>query len=351
MAKKISGKIVLVPAGDSELAQSIALDLAKFGAHIVLVYQRSDLNKLKKQIEKLGSKCLLIEGPINNDILNRVIKEFNHLDILIHTISKKKMKDQSTTICLNMIVKNESSVIERCLNSVLPLIDSWVIVDTGSTDGTQKIIKKCLKSVPGELHQRKWVDFVSNRNEALELAKGKAEYTLLMDADDFLFYTEPFVLPKLDHDFYYIKSFIGPVQFGSRLLIKDSLDWVWEGQTQEIVTSKLAKRSQFITGLTKICTYEGFRAKDPLKFKKESNVLETAVHADPQNARNTYYLGESYRRDGNLEKALKIFEKRVKMGGSEEEIYLSYLEIGAINDCLKRDPALIEKSYKRGDHI
>ena len=44
-------------------------------------------------------------------------------------------------ICLNMIVKDESRVIRRCLESVKPLIDYWVIVDTGSTDGTQEIIK------------------------------------------------------------------------------------------------------------------------------------------------------------------------------------------------------------------
>ena len=37
------------------------------------------------------------------------------------------------TICLNMIVKNERPVIERCLNSVKEKIDYWVIVDTGST--------------------------------------------------------------------------------------------------------------------------------------------------------------------------------------------------------------------------
>jgi cellulose synthase/poly-beta-1,6-N-acetylglucosamine synthase-like glycosyltransferase len=48
------------------------------------------------------------------------------------------------TVCLNMIVKNESQVIEKCLASVKPLIDYWVIVDTGSTDKTQQIVKKCM---------------------------------------------------------------------------------------------------------------------------------------------------------------------------------------------------------------
>jgi glycosyltransferase involved in cell wall biosynthesis len=40
------------------------------------------------------------------------------------------------TICLNMIVKGESRVIQRALASVKHLIDYWVIVDTGSTDGS-----------------------------------------------------------------------------------------------------------------------------------------------------------------------------------------------------------------------
>src|SRR3972149_8399584 len=82
------------------------------------------------------------------------------------------------TVCLNMIVKNESKVIERCLKSVKPLIDYWVIVDTGSTDKTRQIISKFMSAIPGELHERPWVDFAHNRNEALHLAKGRGDYIL-----------------------------------------------------------------------------------------------------------------------------------------------------------------------------
>ena len=87
------------------------------------------------------------------------------------------------TVCLNMIVKNEARVIEKCLASVKPLIDSWVIVDTGSSDDTQSIIRKYMADLPGELHEKPWVNFAHNRNEALQLAKEKADYVLLIDAD------------------------------------------------------------------------------------------------------------------------------------------------------------------------
>ena len=59
------------------------------------------------------------------------------------------------TVCLSMIVKNEAPVIRRCLASVCPLIDSWVIIDTGSNDGTQEIIREYLRDIPGELHERR----------------------------------------------------------------------------------------------------------------------------------------------------------------------------------------------------
>ena len=96
------------------------------------------------------------------------------------------MNNLGQRICLNMIVKNEARVIRRCLDSVRPIIDRWIIVDTGSTDGTQDIIREHLRDLPGELHERTWRDFAYNRSEALDLARGQCDYTLIIDADDSL---------------------------------------------------------------------------------------------------------------------------------------------------------------------
>jgi glycosyltransferase involved in cell wall biosynthesis len=59
-----------------------------------------------------------------------------------------------------------------------------VIVDTGSTDGTQELIREALADLPGALIERPWVDFAHNRNEALAAARGRCDYILLIDADD-----------------------------------------------------------------------------------------------------------------------------------------------------------------------
>jgi len=112
------------------------------------------------------------------------------------------MTPNGKTICLNMIVKNEAATIRRCLDSVRRFIDCWVIVDTGSTDDTQRVIADALADLPGTLYERPWRDFGSNRSEALDLARGRADYLLVIDADEVMATDDGFALPPLDRDAY-----------------------------------------------------------------------------------------------------------------------------------------------------
>src|SRR5262245_27538846 len=56
----------------------------------------------------------------------------------------EQMLVRTKTIGLCMIVKNETKVIRQCLESTLPLIDYILVIDTGSTDGTQEMIRDFL---------------------------------------------------------------------------------------------------------------------------------------------------------------------------------------------------------------
>ena len=141
------------------------------------------------------------------------------------------------TVCLCMIVKNEAPVIARCIASVRPVITHWVIVDTGSTDGTQDIIRRELAGLPGKLYERPWKDFAHNRSEALELARPHGDYTLIIDADDTLDLPPDIRLPLLGEDCYTVDIRDGTLHYQRKQLVSNRLRWFYRGVLHEFIDS------------------------------------------------------------------------------------------------------------------
>src|SRR2546423_765429 len=127
------------------------------------------------------------------------------------------------SICLAMIVRDEAAVIERCVDSVRDHIDTWVICDTGSVDGTQDAIRRTLADLPGELHERPWVDFGHNRTELMRLARGKADYLFLLDAD-WTVTIEPGALDRLGAGSYMVRH-SGEFEFHNNRLGRGRPGW------------------------------------------------------------------------------------------------------------------------------
>lgn len=255
--------------------------------------------------------------------------------------------EERSTICLNMIVKNETKVIKRCLESVKPLIDYWVIVDTGSTDGTQQMIKEFMKDIPGELIERKWVDFAYNRNEALSLAKGKSDYIFFIDADDKLAIATDFKKQKLDKEGYYVNIKYSGMSYDRIQLIKSDAKWKWEGVVHEVLVSPTFFSSEFLKGVNMVIVGGGDRSHDPKKFKKDAKLLEKALIKDPNCARYRFYLAQSYKDAGMHKHAIKNYEKRVEMGGWDQEVFWSLYEIGLLQETLHMPEELVCKSYTK----
>jgi glycosyltransferase involved in cell wall biosynthesis len=253
------------------------------------------------------------------------------------------------TVCLNMIVKNESQVIEKCLASVKPLIDYYVIVDTGSTDNTQEVIKNCLKGIPGELHERPWVNFAHNRNEALAFAKDKGDYLLLIDADEFVEISEGFSLGKLDKDLYFIlvrQLDAGDVKRNG--LINNHLNWKWAGVIHEYLHCPDVKTSETLKGIRNICNSHPDKASgrskesSSAKYLRDAEVLQKALEDEPTNSRYAYYLGISYAAAERHDLAKKAFEKRIAMASNDvHETFMALYNLGLEQFRLKEyDPAL-----------
>lgn len=252
------------------------------------------------------------------------------------------------TISLCMIVKNEAHVIERCLSSVLPIIDHWVIVDTGSTDGTQQKIKDFFdrNGIKGELHERPWVDFGHNRSEALELCqKTDTDYAYMIDADEILVYEPGFDPMKfkenLNADLYNIFAQFGQTRYHRPQMTSNKKPFYYRGVLHEYVDCKepIGTRD-FARGFMNTPIQDGARSSDPEKYKKDAIKFEEALTSgkveEKDFNRYHFYMAQSYRDSQQWEKAFDSYLKRAELGGWNEEVFYSLYQAGRIAEILQK---------------
>lgn len=250
-----------------------------------------------------------------------------------------------STICLNMIVKDETPVLRRCLRSVKPFIDAWVIVDTGSSDGTQDLVREELAGLPGELHERPWVDFAANRSEAIRLAGRRCDYLYMIDADEELVLPEGWSRPPLEADAYTLQYRYGNLAYARISLVAARLPWRYEGVLHEYLECGTPTAGQPLDGPVVLCRPEGARSRDPEKFAKDARILEAALAHEPGHARYRFYLAQSYRDAGDLGRALEHYTLRAALGGWAEEVYIARLNIARLKERLEAAPAEVGRAY------
>lgn len=241
-----------------------------------------------------------------------------------------------------MIVKNESAVIERCLRSVRPHIHAWAISDTGSTDGTQDIIRKLMADMPGELIERPWVDFSTNRNEALELAKKHGDYALLIDADDTVVaerYPDPVA------DCYYVVNRMNDLVYRMPHLVRLSKGFFYRGVTHEALECLEPYSRANADGIVYLRGQDSARRVSGKKFLDDADLLLRGLRDEPTNARYQFYLAQSWRDAGRVREAIDAYEKRVAMKGWAEEVYYSQLQVGLLKERIGATYAEVVAAY------
>jgi glycosyltransferase involved in cell wall biosynthesis len=248
-----------------------------------------------------------------------------------------------STICLSMIVKDESHIIMECLESVAPHIDYWCICDTGSTDDTKKIITDFFeeKGIPGELHDKEWVNFSHNRCEALDACNGKTDYIFMIDADDRVIGDLKWPT-SMDQEGYEVKLKRGNLEWWRIQVFKNDGSWIYEGVLHEFPRIKENRPPQLqklfgdwsVEARTLGARNVGQTAVE--KYTKDAIMLEGALEDEPNNSRYQFYLAQSYFDSHQYEKAIESYQKRAAMGGWEEETYFSLYRIGLCNMLLEK---------------
>lgn len=239
------------------------------------------------------------------------------------------------SICLNMIVKNESHIICKTFDNILKYvpITYWVISDTGSTDNTIELIKSYWKekNIDGELVEHAWKDFGYNRTKALESAYNKTDYLLIFDADDS--FHGDFNLPAvLDKDSYNLKFGEG-FEYVRPLLVNNRRRWKFVGVLHEF----LSCCEQNTTGATIDGNYHvesgrtGNRSQDPKKYEKDAKVLEMACQTEKDTSltdRYAFYCAQSWKDAGEPDNAIQWYKKCLTLNNWYQEKYYSCLMIG-----------------------
>jgi Glycosyltransferases involved in cell wall biogenesis len=246
------------------------------------------------------------------------------------------------SLALVMMVKNEEKRITVSYDSVLGIVDSFVILDTGSQDKTIEITREyCTKhNITLHLLEAPFVDFSTSRNVLLDYADDKADYMVLLDCNDELrdghllrkfvnSYTETATAFSVTQNWWTGASL--ETYFNIRL-IKTKNQWRYKGVVHEHITCP--DRDKNLGKVPDIVIFQDRTKDDDKSFKRFSRdkvLLYNEWQRDPHEPRTLFYLGQTCGCLHHRDDAYKYYKLRTKEAGFREEIFQAFYRLGTLS--------------------
>ncbi len=230
-----------------------------------------------------------------------------------------------------MMVKDEADCIEATLATAKPFVDRWLVYDTGSTDGTQRLAQGFMADLPGRLVEEPFVSMSHSRNRSVDLAGTETEFLLMLDADDKLVGGDALrshlEMRRFDFDYsaFFMRTNFGVV-FDMCKVIRTGMGWHFEGVAHEQLvhpTQQVRERVPDVQ-VDQIRT-DLMDAKSKARWEREEGLLRARLDEVPDDTRSAFYLAQTLTCLGRHEEALEAHYVRIAMGGWWEEVYQSWM--------------------------
>jgi tetratricopeptide (TPR) repeat protein len=268
------------------------------------------------------------------------------------------MEVDPVRIIILIMVKNESKIIKRSIDSTLSFADAICIEDTGSTDDTVEVIKEHYKSItiPTKITQHPWRNFgysrshsfISAQNFCKEIGWNPARtYAIAIDADMNLIVSPTFNKDTLTLSGYQLMQINGSLEYVNIRFMRISDSWSCIGATHEYWNMPEGEK---IGTIAKEFIYiddknDGGCKSD--KFTRDLQLLLDEVKEQPENVRTNFYLAQTYKCLDDYDNAIKAYKKRITLGGWFEEVWYSYYMISQLY-ISKDQPEKAELWVQRG---
>jgi len=246
---------------------------------------------------------------------------------------------QHKLILLTM-VKNESRIIERLMESVRGKVDAIVICDTGSTDDTVKKGLAWLKAndVSGTVFTYPFKNFGVSRTQSFVECQewvssvgwdATKTWALLLDGDMML--SDPIhreALARLgpEQAGVSLKQCAGSLVYSNMRVIRCSEPWVCKGATHEAWTCPPNKHTTLFDSPVLIDHGDGGCKSD--KYERDVRLLKEDLEEMPNDARTHFYLGQTYLCMHDWPNAIATLKRRIEIGGWDEEVYIARMYLG-----------------------
>jgi glycosyltransferase involved in cell wall biosynthesis len=223
----------------------------------------------------------------------------------------------SVSLCL--IVKNEADKLAPCLGSVAGLVQEMIVIDTGSTDGTQDVARRH----GARVFDFAWIDdFSAARNESIRHAT--CPWVLWLDADEWLDDDNRARLGALvaslsnENAAYVMKQLSIPTQGGGgrmavdqvRLFRNDpAIRWCYRVHEQILLALRAAEHDVRSTDIA--IAHAGYHDAAERRRKLDRNVrlMELEKRERPDDPITLFNLGWAYQQQGKVAESLPLLRR------------------------------------------